>query len=194
MTTLSPAPPSMVSLPGPPIRTSSPGPPSSVSLPSPPMRTSSPSPPLSVSWIAPAARPDASIDVVAGEGVDRQPVVGGLGAGDVHPRGQTEHRGSRSRSPATTRTSSPLVPLTMTLSGWPSPAVPPRTPARSTLTSVTSVPRQVVDGDRVGAAEGVEVDGLDVVEVHHDVADVAGEAQPRRRWRRASKISSTLRR
>ena len=34
---------------------------------------------------------------------------------------------------------------------------------------------QVVDGDGVGAAEGVEVDALDAVEVHRDVADVAGE-------------------
>ena len=35
---------------------------------------------------------------------------------------------------------------------------------------------QVVDGGRVGAAERVEVDRLDVVEVHDDVAEVAGEA------------------
>ena len=39
--------------------------------------------------------------------------------------------------------------------------------------------REVVDGDGVRAAEGVQVDGLDVVEIHHDVADVASEAQPR---------------
>ena len=31
---------------------------------------------------------------------------------------------------------------------------------------------QVVDGHGVGTAEGAEVDGLDVVEVHDDVGDV----------------------
>ena len=34
---------------------------------------------------------------------------------------------------------------------------------------------QVVDDDGVGAAERVDVDALDVVQVHDDVADVAGE-------------------
>ena len=38
--------------------------------------------------------------------------------------------------------------------------------------------REIVDGDRVGAAQGVEVDPLDAVEVHRDAADVAGEADP----------------
>ena len=37
---------------------------------------------------------------------------------------------------------------------------------------------QVVDRDGVGAAQGVDIDGLDVVEVHRDVADVAGEHRP----------------
>jgi hypothetical protein len=34
----------------------------------------------------------------------------------------------------------PLVPLTTTLSAWPSPVAPPRVPARSTFTLLTSVP------------------------------------------------------
>ena len=37
---------------------------------------------------------------------------------------------------------------------------------------------EVVDGHRVDPAAGVEIDRLDVVEVHHDGADVAGEADP----------------
>ncbi len=37
--------------------------------------------------------------------------------------------------------------------------------------------RQVVDGDCVGAAEGVEVDALDAGGVHGDVGDVAGEPE-----------------
>ena len=40
------------------------------------------------------------------------------------------------------------------------------------------MPLEVVDGDRVGAAQRVEVDRLDVVEVHDDVAEVAGEPHP----------------
>ena len=36
--------------------------------------------------------------------------------------------------------------------------------------------RQVVDGDVVGTAQGVEVDLLEAVEVHRDVADIASEA------------------
>ena len=36
-------------------------------------------------------------------------------------------------------------------------------------------PAQVVDGDRVGAPQGVEVDRLDADEVHRDATDVAGE-------------------
>ena len=43
------------------------------------------------------------------------------------------------------------------------------------LICVTSVPRQIVDGDVVRAAQGVDVDGLDIVNVHDDAADVAGE-------------------
>ena len=38
--------------------------------------------------------------------------------------------------------------------------------------------RKVVHRQRVGAAERIEVDGLDVVEIHDDVAQVAGEPHP----------------
>ena len=61
-------------------------------------------------------------------------------------------------APTTSMMSSPLVPLTITVSAAPSPAVPPIVPARLTLSSVTSVPRQIVHRDGVGAAERVEVD------------------------------------
>src|SRR5262249_5098908 len=37
---------------------------------------------------------------------------------------------------------------------------------------------QVVDGDIVGAAQRIEVDGLDVIEVHRDVGDVAEKTNP----------------
>ena len=42
--------------------------------------------------------------------------------------------------PATVIRSAALVPLTMTLSGWPSPVCEPATPARSSLIRLTSVP------------------------------------------------------
>ena len=54
------------------------------------------------------------------------------------------------------------LPLTMTTSGCPSPALPPMVPAWLTFTSTESVP-DVVDDSRVGSAQGVEVDPLDVV-------------------------------
>ena len=72
------------------------------------MRTSSPAPPKSVSLPVAADQDVVAVaavlreldragrqargfhDVVAGQGVDRQPVVGRLGAGDVHLGGQAE--------------------------------------------------------------------------------------------------------
>src|SRR3954447_21242039 len=39
-------------------------------------------------------------------------------------------------------------------------------------------PREVVDDNIVGASQGVEVNMLDPVEVHRDVADVAEEPYP----------------
>ena len=93
-------------------------PPLSVSLPAPPIRTSSPSPPLAVSCIA-AAKPRASIT-----SSPPRPLMTsrsfGLGAGDLHLGSQTRHR-TTPLSSAIVITSSPLVPLTMTVSAWPSP-------------------------------------------------------------------------
>ena len=73
--------------------------------------------------------------------------------------------------------SAPFVPLTVTVSGWASPTPP--TAFRSSATVVASVPVEVVDGDRVGAAERVEADALDVVEVQRDVRDVTREPNVR---------------
>ena len=78
-------------------------------------------------------------------------------------------------APKTSMMSSPLVPLTMTVSAAPSPAVPPMRAGQVDVDLDEVGAGQVVDGDRVGAAQGVEVDRLDVVEVHDDVAEVAGE-------------------
>ena len=69
----------------------------------------------------------------------------------------------------------PLVPLTMTVSAC---AVAGRAADRAGEVDVDLRDvgaGQVVDGDGVGAAQRVEVDALDIVEVHDDVAEVAGE-------------------
>ena len=36
-------------------------------------------------------------------------------------------------------------------------------------------PAQVVDGDLVGATQRIQIDALDVVEVHNNIAEVAGD-------------------
>ena len=56
--------------------------------------------------------------------------------------------------------------------------VPPASPPRSISTCVTSVPVRSLTVIVVGAAQRVELDVLDVVEVHGDVGDVAGEPHP----------------
>ena len=155
-TTLSPGPPSSTSAPGPPISTSSPSPPSSVSLPAPPSRMSSPSPPSSVSSDRVGGEAGGVDDVVAGQGVDRQAVVGRRSAPVTVTRAARPMTCALAGVPATVTTSSPLVALTMTLSA--APSSPPPVPARS-VDDVDEVGAgQVVDGDGVGAAERVDVD------------------------------------
>ena len=65
------------------------------------------------------------------------------------------------------------MPLTVTVSAAPSP--PPLGPRRSRPISRHVRAAQVADDDVVGAAQGPEVDALDVVEVHRHVGDVAEE-------------------
>ena len=72
--------------------------------------------------------------------------------------------------------SSPLVPLTMTVSAWPSPVPLPGVPARSRLTLVTSVPVRSLTVMVSAPPRALTLIALDAVEVHRDVADVAGEA------------------
>src|SRR5215211_2556665 len=73
--------------------------------------------------------------------------------------------------------STPLVPLTTMLSAAPSPVVPER-PGELDVDSIDIRPGQVVDGDEVGAAEGVEVDPFDAGRVHRDRALGAEELEP----------------
>ena len=79
-------------------------------------------------------------------------------------------------APKTSMMSLPLVPLTMTVSAAASPAVPPIAPARLTLISTTSVPDRSLTVIVSAPPRALRSIALDVVEVHDDVADVAGEA------------------
>ena len=116
-------------------------------------------------------------DVVAAEGIHDELVVGPFGARTAISTGR----------PATVKlvplpviwiVSAWAVPLTMTVSAWPSPVPLPGGLARSRFTCVDVGAGQIVDGDRVGAAEGDDVDLLDAVDVHGHVANVAGQPQP----------------
>ena len=114
--------------------------------------------------------------VVAAETLDGEPVVRALGAGDIDLRRQAERPTREVPAPKTSMMSSPLVPLTRDIVGL---AVAGRAADRAGEVDVHLGhvgAGEIVDGDVVGAAERVEVDLLDIVEVHDDVAEVAGQA------------------
>src|SRR5215218_774863 len=77
--------------------------------------------------------------------------------------------------PLTAIASSPLVPMTMTLSGWASP--PPRLPGEVGRHAGHRSAGQVADGDRVGTAQRGQVDGFDAVGVHRDRGEIAKQPQ-----------------
>src|SRR5262249_31846932 len=107
-------------------------------------------------------------------GVDDQPVVGRLCAGDVYPGGQTEDvnaarvAGDHDHVVAGGTVDDDGVGLAVAAGRARQVEVDPRHAGAG----------QVVDGDRVGATEGGDVHLLDAVGVHDHVGDVAGEAQP----------------
>src|SRR5207244_10857986 len=113
--------------------------------------------------------------VVAGQGVDRPPVVGRLGAGEVHEGGQAEDgsaargAGDHDRVGAVRAVDDHGIGLAVAR-----PA--PRRAGQVEVELGEIGAGQVVDGDGVGAAEGIGVGPLDAVEVHRDVGDVVGEA------------------
>ena len=72
-------------------------------------------------------------------------------------------------------TSSPLVALMTMVSAAPSPTPLPGGDAEVDADLLDAGPGQVVDGYVISAAQCGDIDVLDAVEVHGDVADVAGE-------------------
>ena len=170
-------------------------------MPGPPSRMSSPGPPMQhvVSGIAAervvAVAADQNIvtvaaiggeldgarreprrldDVIAGESIDDDPVVGGIEAGDVHRGGKAQDR-----DPVGVADDLDHVVAARGIDGdrirlvVAGGATERGGEIDVDLRHVR--PAQVVDHDVVGAAERIEVDLLDVVEVHGDVRDIAEE-------------------
>ena len=112
--------------------------------------------------------------VVAAQGVDDERIVGPFGVGDVHLGRQPDHGDRSSRAEDV----DDVVAVGAVDDDGVGLGVAGRAADRAGQVDVDLDEvgaAQVVDGGRVGAAQGVQVDGLDVVEVHDDVAEVAGE-------------------
>src|SRR5262245_22580813 len=113
-------------------------------------------------------------DVVAGESIDDDPVVGGLEPGDVYrvvPNGDRYPVGvTGDNNHVVTARGIDGDGVRRIVAGRPADR------AGEIYVDLRHVcPAQVVDNDIVDAAKGIEVDVLDVVEVHGDVCDVAEE-------------------
>ena len=180
-----PAWPSTVSLPSPGFQTnvSSPAPSRATSLPRPPltrsspwlpMIMSSPAPPLIVSLTWPASSAGGVDGVVAAPAVDDSESLAPSAPAIV----------TCAASPLTTTTRAAAGDGDGVVAGRAvddhavrlAVALPlPGVPARSIVDLLDVGAGEVVDRDGVGAAQGVELDVLDAVEVHRDVADVAGQ-------------------
>src|SRR5439155_8872386 len=95
--------------------------------------------PSTKSWIAPAARPlESTVSVPARVLISRRSFA--ASGWKIATVGARPFTCTPPASPLTLIVSSLLVALTTTRSGWPSPVAPPRVPATSTFTLLTSVP------------------------------------------------------
>src|SRR5262245_54109032 len=110
--------------------------------------------------------------VIPSQGVDRQPVVHSLGTSDVHSGHQAKN-GHTAGVPedlgnviAVSAGDDDVVRLAIT-------GAASRRQIQVDLRDIGA--RQVVDHDIVSSAQGVEVDLLDIVEVHDHAGDVAEE-------------------
>ena len=174
----SPAPMSAVSLPWLPSSASLLSPPSWTSSPRPPSSVSSPAPPSSVSFMVSAPRvlastrssPPRALIVRASRATSACAVTLTVAASPVTDAAFAG-AGRRDRVLRVGRVDDRLVVARVGRRAAEA--------AASSWLTVRTWSREVVDGDHVVAAERVDVDALDAVEVHRDGADVAG--QPRAR-------------
>src|SRR6266511_1288936 len=114
-------------------------------------------------------------DVVAVEPIDGEPVVGGFEPGDVHRGGKTEDRDPV----GVTDDLDHIVAGSPVNGDRVRRAIPRAGGSLEVDMDLDHVrPAQVADVNGVGAALCIEVDALDVVEVHPDTGDVAGEEHP----------------
>ena len=77
---------------------------------------------------------------------------------------------------ATSMRSTPSVAFTVTVSAAPSRRHRPENALEIDVDVQHVGPREVVDGRQVGTAERLQIDLLDLVDVHHDVPRLPGEA------------------
>ena len=135
----SPAPIRARSLPSSPNVKSSSPPPRNTSAPCEPRRSSSPAPPSIVSLITPAG---SVVAVTSSSPPSALTISASLAPSELAMFTCAASPTTEAEVPAPkmSMTSAPLVPFTMIVSAWPSPAPPPRVPARSPSSSATSVP------------------------------------------------------
>ena len=120
-------------------------------------------------------RKSSSVDrVVAVETVDDERVVRALGVRDADERRQPRHGDGGSGAEHLDRIAGARPVDARSSSAAPSP--PPSEAPRSISTRVTSVPDRSFTVIVSAPPSALKVDRLDVVHVHRDVGDVAGEA------------------
>ncbi len=124
-----------------------------------------------------AGRQTAEIDhVVAAEAVEDEPVVRALGVRYLHRGGEAGH-GDHAADCCDGDAVGPDVPSTITCVGR-AVAAAAAAGREVDLDAGRVGAGEVADAHGVGAAQRAKRNGLDVVEVHDDVGDVAGEAHP----------------
>ena len=116
--------------------------------------------------------------VVAAEPVDDERVVAALGAAIFTCAGSPLTDRPTPPLLTTLMWSSPAVPLTVTVSGWPSPPALPASPPGRSPTCFTSVPVRSLTMMLSAPPRALNWMCLDAVEVHGDVADVAEQPHP----------------
>ena len=190
-----PAWPSTMSLPSPGFQTkvSSPAPRRPTSLPRPPLTRSLPALPMMVSLPSPPLIVEADrLSGLERRGVDRVVAARPLTVSVSSPASACAIVTCAARplttidppAAATVMLSSPAVPLTMTVSACAVAAGRAGRRPRSIATCVTPVPVRSLTVMLSAPPRASSCDVLDAVEVHGDVADVAGEPRRGRRWPR----------